>query len=108
MGHQPRMLNQTLYPAQTLGKRKQLTTLQHPPGISEVTAHHRRNDASIPTLHLPLGQRVLGMAGQSGVVHLLDPRMTCEKLGDRLSAGAMPLHPQRKSFYPSQGEERVE
>src|SRR5690242_1336624 len=107
MRHQPRMLDETLDAAETLGQREQVTALQHPARIVDGTAQHRGYDSAIPPDHLTLRERMLGVAFEARVVDALDLRMLFQELRNSQRIGAVALHAKRKSLDAAQDQEAI-
>src|SRR6185312_14688455 len=62
MGHESRVLDEALDPAEALGEREKLAPLQKSPGIVERSLQLRAHDPAKSAPHLPLRELVLRMA----------------------------------------------
>ena len=61
-----------------------------------------------PVLHVLLGQRVGGVAGEAGIVHPIYRRVRFQELGHLQGVVAVPLNPQGEGFNSLQNQESVE
>src|ERR1700726_4252163 len=94
MRHERRLLDQVLFPSQTLGEREELAAFQNSARVVDIAAQYRRDDAAVAALHLLARKLVLRMARKDGVIHPLDLRMARKVVRNRERAVAMALHPQ--------------
>mmetsp|Transcript_5968 Transcript_5968/g.23710 ORF Transcript_5968/g.23710 Transcript_5968/m.23710 type:complete len:562 (+) Transcript_5968:426-2111(+) len=107
MRHQRGQGDQALDPAEAFGQREQLDPLQKAARTGEVGLQRDADHAAAAT-HLPRGQLVLRMAGQTGVEHPLDLRLLAEPGRQFGGAGVVPLETQRQGLEAAQRQEAVE
>src|ERR1044071_6532484 len=99
MGHQRRMLDETLDGAETLGKSKQADALEEALGAGEIAVEFG-GDHAAEGAHLAPRDVVLRMALEAGIKDAADIPAPFEPFGDGNTVLRMPLHPQRQGLEP--------
>ena len=99
--------DQGLAVAQVVADRDQAQRVHHAEG-GILAARQLEGDDGAAALHLPHGQRVLGMAGAGGIQHAAAFRPQAECLGDLLGAVAHGAQAQRQGFQPLQQQPGIE
>src|SRR5256885_2182524 len=64
VGHDRRMLDQALHPAQAFGEGKELAALEEAARCAKATLDQRRHHAAIAVVHLLRREQMLRMAGK--------------------------------------------
>ena len=107
VGHDGRRASQRLHRAEGHGQAEDLELREELAGSLEATldedGHHGTS-----TVGLGLGEGLLGVRSQAGVVHLVDQRVLLQELSDALGVAGRRLHADGEGLQTTQSQVAVE
>ena len=108
MGHDRRMLDQTLHAAQTFGQGKYPAPFQKPDRTRQIPVQNSGHHTAAAPVHLRAANPVAGMGVEARIENAAEFRSVFQPSGDLQGVGAMAFHADRQGLQSAQHKKGIE